>query len=239
MDMSIWKQKCIILAAIAIIAVLAATLTYRDVFQAISAFAPHTYQNILVLDAGHGGMDGGAVAEDGTMEQDINLAIVRKCEAFAGLFGLHTMLTREDGNSIDYDPEQSIRANKVADIHARVRITNSVRNPIFLSVHLNKFTDSSYSGAQVFWSKNNPEGQLLAQQIQSTLTRGLSPVRERQAKQAADSIYLMKTLTCPAVIVECGFLSNAEEARLLAQDDYQKRLALCIIDGCLQYAEQS
>lgn len=179
------------------------------------------------------------MAENGTMEKDINLAIARKCEAFAGLFGLRTMLTREDENSIDYDPEQTIRANKVADIHARARITNSVSNPIFLSIHLNKFSDASYSGAQVFWSKNNPEGQLLAQQIQDTLTRGLSPARERQAKQAADSIYLMKTLTCPAVIVECGFLSNAEEARLLAQDDYQKRLALCIINGYLQYAEQS
>lgn len=237
--MIIWKRKRVILAAIAVIAVLAEALTYRDIFQVISAFAPHNYQNTLVLDAGHGGMDGGAVAEDGTMEQDINLAIVQKCQSFSGLFGLNTMLTREDNDSLDYDPEKSIRANKIADMHARVRITNSVSNPIFVSVHLNKFSDSSYSGAQVFWSKNNPEGQLLAQQVQKTLTHGLSPARERQAKQAADGIYLMKTLTCPAIIVECGFLSHPEEARLLAQDDYQKRLALCIIGGYLQYAEQS
>ena len=87
------------------------------------------------------------MAENGTMEKDINLAIARKCEAFAGLFGLRTMLTREDENSIDYDPEQTIHANKVADIHARARITNSVSNPIFLSIHLNKFSDASYSGA--------------------------------------------------------------------------------------------
>lgn len=179
------------------------------------------------------------MAEDGTMEQDINLAIARKCEAFAGLFGIHTLLTRTDENSIDYDPDQTIRSNKVADIHARENIVKNTQNPIFISIHLNKFTDSSYSGAQVFWSKNNPESQHLAEQIQSTLTSGLSPVKERVAKQADSSIYLMKVLSCPAVIVECGFLSNEEEARKLAQDDYQKQLTLCIVGGYLQYAEQS
>lgn len=147
------------------------------------------------------------------------------------------MLTREDTNSIDYDPAQTIRANKVADIHAREQMTNQVENPIFLSVHLNKFSDTAYSGAQVFWSKNNPEGQLLAQQIQTNFTVGLSPVKERSAKQASDDIYLMKNLTCPAVIAECGFLSNAQEAQLLKQDNYQKRLTICIICGYLQYLE--
>ncbi len=179
------------------------------------------------------------MADDGTAEQDINLAIVRKCEAFAGMFGIHTLLTRADGNSIDYDAEKSIRQNKVADIHAREQIVTQVENPIFLSVHLNKFSDSAYSGAQVFWSKNNPEGQLLAQQIQAAFTSGLSPKKERNAKQASDDIYLMKHLNCPAVIVECGFLSNQQEAQLLKQDTYQKRLTLCIVNGYLQYAEQS
>lgn len=219
------------------IAAIAVMLPHRRFFQVYSAFAPHNYQSTLILDAGHGGIDGGAVAEDGTAEQDINLAIVRKCEAFAGLFGIHTILTREDTNSIAYDPEQTIRANKVADIHAREQIANQVENPIFLSVHLNKFSDASYSGAQVFWSKNNPEGQLLAQQLQTNFTIGLSPSKERQAKQASDDIYLMKQLNCPAVIAECGFLSNVQEAQLLKQDSYQKRLAVCMICGYLQYLE--
>ena len=182
-------------------------------------------------------MDGGAVADDGTTEQDINLSIVQKCKALAGLVGVRTVLTREDTNSIGYDAEKTIRENKVADIHARARITEETENPVFLSVHLNKFSDASYSGAQVFWSKNNPESETLALQLQDDLTQGLSPVKERKAKQAADGIYLMKTLTCPAVIVECGFLSNAAEARLLAQDAYQTRLALCIMSGYLQYLE--
>lgn len=230
-------HKYVLFLLILTIAAIAVMLPYRRVFQIYSAFAPYNYQSTLVLDAGHGGIDGGAVAEDGTAEQDINLAIVRKCEAFAGLFGIHTILTREDTNSIAYDPEQTIRANKVADIHAREQLANQVENPIFLSVHLNKFSDASYSGAQVFWSKNNPEGQLLAQQLQTNFTTGLSPAKERQAKQASDDIYLMKKLTCPAVIAECGFLSNVQEAQLLKQDNYQKRLAVCMICGYLQYLE--
>lgn len=225
------------MAAVLTIALLTVILPYRETLVYRSVFASHNNQNTLILDAGHGGLDGGAVAEDGTAEQDINLAIVKKCQAFAGLFGIPTMLTRPDENSIDYDPEKSIRANKVADIRARERIAGQVHNPIFLSIHLNKFSNSSYSGAQVFWSKNNPEGQLLAQNLQMALTSGLSPVKERQAKQAVDSIYLMKMLKCPAVIVECGFLSNAQETQLLKQDAYQKRLALCMINGYVQYFE--
>lgn len=237
MEISIWKRNRLVLLVLLMIAVFAVILPYKEVLLSQSAFSPYSYQSTLVLDAGHGGIDGGAVADDGTMEQDINLAIVQKCKAFAGLFGIRTALTRTDNNSIDYDPAQTIRANKVADIHARERITNQETNPIFLSVHLNKFADASYSGAQVFWSKNNPEGETLALQLQDALTQGLSPAKERKAKQAADGIYLMKALTCPAVIVECGFLSNVAEAKLLAQDDYQKRLALCIMGGYLQYME--
>lgn len=187
---------------------------------------------------GHGGIDGGAVAADGTVEQDINLSIVYKCQAFAGLCGIPTLLTRTDENSIDYDAGKTIRQNKVADIHARERIAKSVAEPIFVSVHLNKFPDASYSGAQVFWSKNNADGQQLAQCVQNGLTEGLSPVKKREAKQAADGIYLMKALQCPAVIVECGFLSNETEARLLGQDAYQTRVALCIVRGYLDYIKE-
>ncbi|MDO4174672.1 MAG: N-acetylmuramoyl-L-alanine amidase [Eubacteriales bacterium] len=230
-------HKYLLFLLILTIAALAVMLPYRKVFQVHSAFAPYNYQTTLILDAGHGGADGGAVAEDGTAEQDINLVIVQKCKAFAGLFGIRTILTREDNSSVAYDPEQSIRANKVADIHAREQIAEQVENPIFLSVHLNKFSDAAYSGAQVFWSKNNPEGQILAQELQKSFTLGLSPARERQAKQASDDIYLMKHLDCPAVIAECGFLSNVQEAQMLKQDSYQKRLAICMICGYLQYLE--
>lgn len=195
-------------------------------------------QRVLVLDAGHGGMDGGAVAADGTAEQDINLYIVQTSRDLAGFLGIPTILTRADRQSLDYDPAQTIRQNKIADIHAREQLVLQQKNPVFISVHLNKFSDSSYSGAQTFWSRNNPEGQWLAESMQQALTDGLHPSRVRQAKAAENSIYLMKQLTCPAVIVECGFLSNAEDVQKLKDSVYQTKLAVCIIGGWQnQYGE--
>lgn len=225
-------------AVVLTIAVLLAILPYREVLSYRTVFAPYNYQSTLVLDAGHGGFDGGAAAADGTTEQNINLAIVKKCRGLAGLFGVRTILTREDNSALAYDPSKSVRANKVADIRAREQIAHSVSNPVFLSIHLNKFSDAVYSGAQVFWSKNNPESQLLAEALQLFMIQGLKPAKERKAKQAVDSIYLMKVLDCPAVIVECGFLSNEEEAQRLKQDGYQKQVALSIISGYLQYLEE-
>lgn len=226
-----------ILAAVLGLAILSVLMPYRENLDFSGVFASHNYQHTLVLDAGHGGMDGGAVAEDGTAEQDINLAIVRKCQALAGFFGVRTILTREDGNSLDYDPACTVRQNKVADIHAREERTNRAENPVFVSVHLNKFSDSQYTGAQTFWSKNNPEGQVLAESVQNQLTLGLHPAKQRTAKQAPDSVYLMKHLTCPAVIVECGFLSNRQETEQLKQEAYQKKLSVCIVNGYLHYLE--
>lgn len=232
-----WRKKRVILAAVLLLAIVSAFMSYGERLRLSGVFAPHSYQHTLVLDAGHGGIDGGAVAEDGTAEQDINLAIVKKCQALAGFFGIRTVLTRTDQHSLNYDPASTVRQNKVADIHAREELTNQAENPIFVSVHLNKFSDSQYTGAQVFWSKNNLEGQLLAESVQDQLTLGLQPIRQRTAKQAPDSVYLMKRLTCPAIIVECGFLSNQQETEQLKQDGYQKKLSVCIIHGYLNYLE--
>lgn len=232
-----WRKKRAILAAVLLLAIVSAFMSYGERLRLSGVFAPHSYQHTLVLDAGHGGIDGGAVAEDGTAEQDINLAIVKKCQVLAGFFGIRTVLTRTDQQSLNYDPTCTVRQNKVADIHAREELTNRAENPIFVSVHLNKFSDSQYTGAQVFWSKNNPEGQLLAESVQDQLTLGLQPIRQRTAKQAPDSVYLMKHLTCPAIIVECGFLSNQQETEQLKQDGYQKILSVCMIQGYLNYLE--
>lgn len=193
--------------------------------------SPDSAQRILVLDAGHGGLDGGAVADDGTAEQDINLHIVQISCDLAGFLGIPTVLTRSDTQSLDYNPEQTIRQNKVADIHAREQIVLQQEHPVFLSVHLNKFSDPSYSGAQTFWSQNNVEGQFLAESIQAALTEGLHPAKQRSAKAAENSIYLMKQLMCPAVIVECGFLSNAEDLTKVKDSVYQTKLAVCMISG--------
>lgn len=188
----------------------------------------------LVIDAGHGGFDGGAVSADGLCEQDINLSIARRIEALAGFFGVQSVLTRPDEQALDYQPGRSVHDNKVADLHARERIAAETANAVFLSIHLNKFEQSIYHGAQVFYSPNDPDSKPLAEALQAALIEGLDPTNHRQARRAAGTIYLMKRLRCPAVVIECGFLSNPEETRLLRQEDYHKRIAVCVLSGYLR-----
>lgn len=197
-------------------------------------FGAHHEVETLVLDAGHGGFDGGAVSPNGVTEQEINLHVTKKVESLAGLFGIPTELTRKDGNALDYEAGRSVRENKVADIKARQHICEQIQNPVFISIHLNKFEQSRYFGAQVFYGEKNAQSKALAESIQEALKSGIANGNHRVAKPAGDSIYLMRTLTCPALIVECGFLSNPEDEAALVQDTYQTQLAVCILAGYLQ-----
>lgn len=189
----------------------------------------------LVLDAGHGGFDGGAVGASGVNEQDINLSIAQRVQALSAFFGVQTVMTRWDNQALAYDASRSVRENKVADIQAREQIVRSVPDPVFVSIHLNKFGDAQYHGAQVFYSPNHAGSRALAELTQAALIEGCDPTNHRQAKRAESTIYLMKKLDCPAVIVECGFLSNPAEEKLLEQPEYHKKLAACIVTGYLRY----
>lgn len=200
-----------------------------------SVFSPSDTPETLVIDAGHGGFDGGAVSASGVSEQQINLYIARHTQALAGFFGIPTVMTRADENALGFVDGRAIRDNKVADIHERRRIAEETENPVFLSIHLNQFPQAQYHGAQVFFSRANPHSKALAENIQNALIEGADPQNTRQAKQAANTIYLMKKLECPAVIIECGFLSNPAEAERLQQEEYQKQLAVCILSGYLRY----
>lgn len=217
---------------VAFLCLLAGAITHNEV---LTVFSMADAEDILVIDAGHGGFDGGAVGGDGTTEQHINLSIAQRLDALAALYGIPTVLTRTNEDALDYHPGRSIRENKVADIKARERVVNQINHPIFLSIHLNKFSDSQYFGAQVFYSKNHSSGQLLAEEIQRTLIAGIQNGNIRRAKPATPSIYLMKKLDCPAVIVECGFLSNPIEEKRLNDENYHKQLAICIISGYLEF----
>ncbi len=201
----------------------------------VQAIAQSRSERTLVIDAGHGGFDGGATGSNGTAEQDINLSIAQRVQALAGFFGVRTAMTRADENALAYDPSRTIRENKVADIKAREQIVEEASNPVFLSIHLNQFSDSQYHGAQVFYSPNHAGSSALAEFLQGALAEGCDPSNTRQAKQAERTIYLMKQLDCPAVIVECGFLSNPEEEQRLNDTEYHKKLAASIVTGYLRY----
>ncbi len=218
-----------------IAAVLLAVFLAAKSGEAVQTMRESRSEPTLVIDAGHGGFDGGAVGANGTSEQDINLSIARRVRELAEFFGAQTKMTRKDENALVYDPSRPIRENKAADIKAREQCANSVLNPVFISIHLNKFSDPQYHGAQVFYSPNHAGSRSLAEIMQETLISGCDPENHREAKQAESSIYLLKKLKCPAVIAECGFLSNPMEEKLLKETEYQKKLAVCIVYAYLNY----
>ena len=227
-----WTGKRVMLGAAMLAASLALCIGGGSAVQAVMH---HGSARTLVIDAGHGGFDGGAVGSNGTTEQDINLSIAQRVQALAGFFGVRTALTRADENALDYNPSRSIRENKVADIRAREQIVRETSDPVFVSIHLNKFSDAQYRGAQVFYSPNHAGSKTLAELLQASLADGCDPANTRQAKRAENTIYLMNLLECPAVIVECGFLSNPAEEQLLNDTGYHKKIAASIVTGYLRY----
>lgn len=227
-----WKNRAMGVGLLAA----ACLLVWTGGERVVQAIAQKPSERTLVIDAGHGGFDGGAIGAAGTTEQDINLRIAQRVHLLAAFFGVQTKMTREDENALEYDASRSIRDNKITDIKAREQVVEHTANPVFLSIHLNKFSDAQYHGAQVFYSVNHAGGSALAEQLQDALIEGCDPANQRKAKPADQSIYLMKVLDCPAVIVECGFLSNPTEEQMLQDPEYHKKLAASIVSGYLRYA---
>lgn len=190
---------------------------------------------VIIIDAGHGGMDGGAVSADGTQEQYLNLDIALKMNEYLTKLGFETVLTRSDDNSIHDADADTIRQQKVSDIHNRLKVIESNPDSIFVSVHQNYYTESKYSGTQVFYSVNNPGSEKLAQNIQSSVVASLQPDNTRQIKQSGSSIYLLHHSTVPSVLVECGFLSNTAETEKLKNEDYRMQMAEAVCKGIINY----
>ncbi len=191
---------------------------------------------VIILDAGHGGVDGGAVAPDGTVEKDINLSITLKLNTLLQALGYATQLTRDSDVSI-HDPEsQTIRQKKVSDLHNRTDMVNQSEQALLISIHQNKFPSANVNGSQLFYSPNQPESKALAQQMQATVTQFLQPNNHKVPKQAGTSLYMLYHVQKPAVLIECGFLSNAGDLAKLKNEDYQRQLAFTIACGLLQYS---
>jgi len=198
----------------------------------IDTFSDSQTGNVLIIDAGHGGVDGGAVAADGTEESLINLNVALRIEDLASLLGLRSFLTRSDEN-LDYpDTADTIAKKKLWDQHRRIDIINSTENAVFLSIHQNKFPDSRPYGPQVLYGKSDGS-QLWGELCHELLNKNLCPGNRRLAVPAPKEIFLMKNATCPAILVECGFISNNNELQLLLNDSYQKKLAAIILAAYL------
>lgn len=188
----------------------------------------------IVIDAGHGGEDGGAVRESGVLEKDINLSIANDTSALFYLLGFDVTQTRKTDIALD-NGEDTIRKRKVSDMKKRLEIFNSSKENTIISIHQNKFSESKYHGTQIFYSPNNPKSKQLADSIKYSVKGLLQPDNERECKKADSGIYLLKNTNNPAVIVECGFISNEEECKNLLDSQYQKQMAFSITAGFLSY----
>ena len=189
----------------------------------ISQRIPLERDHTIVIDAGHGGEDGGAVSCTGVSESGINLDIALKLNDLLHLLGYRTRMIRTADVSV-YTAGQTIAQRKVSDLKERVRMVNNTENPILVSIHQNMFSDAKYSGPQVFCT---PLGQELANCLQQNLSACVAPSSRRQSKPAT-GVYLMEKIACPGVLVECGFLSNPTEEAKLREDGYQQKLAVII-----------
>ena len=198
-----------------------ANLATTTVAQLIPLERNHT----IVIDAGHGGVDGGATSCTGILESKFNLDISMKINDLFHLLGLKTKMIRTTDISV-YTSGDSIAAKKVSDLRQRVKIVMETPNPLLISIHQNMFPDSKYSGAQVFYGA---KGECLAKELQQTLVQTINPGSNRTSKPA-DGVYLMQHIQCTGVLVECGFLSNPEEESKLRDESYQKKL--CVVIGC-------
>lgn len=225
------------IAAALIAAVLFSVFFYQLTkrLEETETFVPQAYsEHTLVIDAGHGGEDGGAVSISGVSESRINLEIARRLELIMGLYGVDTVLLRTEDISLHSEGASTLREKKVSDLHNRVDRVNSIDNAVLISIHQNSYSDSQYRGAQVFFAPMDGS-QAFGEYVQEVLRVSLNPDNTRLAKQIPDTVYLMNHITCRAILVECGFLSNPEEDQLLQTPGYQLKLASALAGAYLQY----
>lgn len=219
--------------ALAVIYVCAVSFfRYRE---AVSAMELDSAPVTVVIDAGHGGEDGGASSESGVTESGINLDISLRLRDLLSLVGVKTAMIRETDTAV-YTDGATISQKKVSDLKNRVQMVNATPNALLVSIHQNFFEQEKYSGAQVFYAKTDGSRDL-AVRTQQTLRTGVEPANHREAK-LSEAVYLMEHVKCPAILVECGFLSNRAEAEKLQDAGYQKKLACAICAAVTGYLNE-
>ncbi len=211
--------------ALMFLTVLLITLLGSNAITTISQSAPLENRHTIIIDAGHGGEDGGATSCTGVLESSINLEIALRLDDLMHFLGYKTTMVRTTDTAI-HTQGNTIAARKASDLKQRVKLANETANALLISIHQNYFSDERYSGAQVFFPVT-PGSEELGKLLQREFVSSLNPGSKRQAKKAS-GIYLMEHIECTAVLVECGFLSNREEEQNLRSADYQKKLC-CVI----------
>ena len=190
--------------------------------------------NVLVIDPGHGGIDGGALAQDGSRESDINLAIALRLRAVAEFCGKENVLVRQDDSTKCDTQEYS----EHRDLEKRVEIVNSTANPIYIGIHQNCYPTGQPSGAQVIYS-NFDGSEMLAKITLGNLTKTLDPSNRRVAEPMTRKLYILSNARCPAILVECGFMSNFSDIQKLKSPEYQTSIAVNLLSSYIQYIDNT
>ncbi len=203
---------------------------------AVAEMIPMEREATIIIDAGHGGVDGGATSCSGVLESKFNLDIALRLRDLLHLLGYRTQMIRTTDRSV-YTSGETIAAQKVSDLRFRVKTVNETEDALLVSIHQNTFSDGRYCGAQVFYApaENSRD---LAQKLQSAFAHTINPENKRKAKTAS-GIYLMQQIKCTGILVECGFLSNPEEEAKLRSSAYQKQVSCVIAATVSEFLDQS
>ncbi|MBP5288964.1 MAG: N-acetylmuramoyl-L-alanine amidase [Clostridia bacterium] len=220
-----------IAALAAVIAILHGILSHFDKERNASDAIADALPPEVILDPGHGGADPGALSVHGAEEKDLNLKVAKAMGAFLEEAGVRVLYTRTDDVMLTHP---DARTNKQGDLMGRVALAKDNPDALFVSVHMNTLPQEQYSGLQVFYAKDNIRGRVLAQTLQNLTRELLQPDNRREVKEAGSSIFILDRIDNQAVLVECGFLSNREEAALLADEGYQKKLGFVLSRGILE-----
>ena len=218
--------------------VIATALSFRNASVPVISDSVAEGKRTIVIDSGHGGADGGCVGINGCVEKDINLAVATDLQKLLKLSGFNVVMTRTEDISIHNSDVEGLRNQKVSDMENRLKIVQSYPDALFISIHQNQYTEPQYFGAQMFYTTNNPSNFKLAQTMQRSF-RKLQPNNDREIKLIDNGLYLFKNTTQPALLIECGFLSNPEDAANLSDSEYQKKVAFTIYKGITSFYNSS
>lgn len=231
-----WTAAILLLAGLyvlcAVLAPYAKTIVadcLPDVKAEDAIFAGASPSPAIILDPGHGGEDSGAIGVDGVLEKDLNLIFAQRLADLLRFEGRRVIMTRADDRLL-YRPDVAL-SHKTQDLKTRLDFSHRYPDAIFVSIHMNKFPAESCKGLQIYYSPNHPASQSLAMQLQSDIRERLDADNHREIKSATSSIYILHRIRIPAILIECGFISNREESALLQREDYQKKMIALFAAG--------
>lgn len=189
----------------------------------------------VVIDAGHGGRDGGASSESGILEKELNMSLSLVLSDYLSACGVENVMTRKEDSLVCDENDTSLKGKlKMTDLKNRLAIAENYRDAVFISIHMNKFPIEKYSGLQVYYSPNNTSSAMFAQKVEENVRNFLQSANNRKSKAAGSNIFILDRITLPAILIECGFLSNNIEANLLATKEYRGKLALVFGESIFQ-----